>query len=128
MHFAESVRHWWRSRSSLRELGELDQATIAELARDNAIPASDFQRLASHGSMNAALLHRLLRREGIAPERLAHNEAGIMRDMAVICSGCAMTRRCRRDLDHQELVSPHERYCPNAETIKALRHHSGPMA
>ncbi|CAM5194177.1 hypothetical protein ARD30_01565 [Bosea thiooxidans] len=128
MHFAESVRQWWRVRSSRREFEALDRATIAELARDNAIAEADFHSLAFRGDTNPALLGRRLRREGIAPEQLAHEEAAVMRDMAVICSGCLMTRRCRRDLDHQGGALPDDGYCPNAETIDALSRRCKPMS
>jgi hypothetical protein len=46
--------------------------------------------------------------------------------MTVVCAGCLMTRRCRRDLDRGDDAWSHRQYCPNAETIDALRRGSQP--
>lgn len=124
MHFHVSVRQWWRVLCSQREFAALERATIAELARDNAIPEAEFRRLGLRGDADPALLRRLLEREGIDPEKLARSAGSIMRDMAVVCSGCPMTRRCRHVLDHQGFTLSHESFCPNAETIAALRKHA----
>lgn len=128
MHIAEAVRQWWRDQSLLRAFEDLDQTTVAELARDNALPEADLRRLASRIDTNSALVRRLLQRVGVDPDGLARNQAGVMRDMAVVCAGCAMTRRCRRDLDRHEGPLPHGRYCPNAETIEALHQGSRPAS
>lgn len=121
MQIVESVRQWWRVQSFLRRLGALGQITVAELARDNAISEADFRRLASRSDVQSSLLRRLLQRLGMDFDKLARNQAGVVRDMAVVCSGCAMTRRCRRDLDWEGVPLRHGRYCPNMATIKALR-------
>jgi hypothetical protein len=128
MHIAEAVRQWWRDQSLLRAFEDLDQTTVAELARDNALPEADLRRLASRIDTDSALVRRLLQRVGVDPDGLARNQAGVMRDMAVVCAGCAMTRRCRRDLDRHEGPLPHGRYCPNGETIEALHQGSRPAS
>ena len=128
MHIAEAVRQWWRDQSLLRAFEDLDQTTVAELARDNALPEADLRRVASRTDTDSALVRRLLQRVGVDPDGLARNQAGVMRDMAVVCAGCAMTRRCRRDLDRHEGPLPHGRYCPNAETIEALHQGSRPAS
>lgn len=124
MQIAETVRRWWRERA----FEALDRTTIAELARDNAVPEPDFRRLASCRRTESALLRRLLLRAGIDPEGLTRSQAGVMRDMTVVCAGCLMTHRCRRDLDRHECPLPHGRYCPNAATIEALHQGSKPMS
>ncbi|WP_457929362.1 DUF6455 family protein [Bosea thiooxidans] len=98
------------------------------MARDNAIPEAVFWRLGLCGDIEPPLLHRRLAREGIDPEQLAHKQASIMRDMVGVCAECSMTRRCRRDLDRQGIRSVHHQYCPNAETIEALRQGSDPLS
>lgn len=121
MQIVETVRQWWRIQSYLRKLEALGPVMMAELARDNAIPEADLRQLASRSDADSALLPRLLTRLGIDPEELAHRQASVMRDMAIVCAGCAMRRRCRSDLSQQDTPLRHGRYCPNMETIKALR-------
>lgn len=128
MPIADAVRQWWREQSLLRAFEALDRTTVAELARDNFIPEADFRRLASRSRTESALLRRLLQRVGIDPDTLARNQAGVMRDMTVVCAGCLMVQRCRRDLDRHEGPLPHGRYCPNAETIEALHQGSKPLS
>lgn len=121
MSIADAVRQWWREQSLLRAFEALDRTTVAELARDNFVPEADFRRLASRSRTESALLRRLLQRVGIDPDVLARNQAGVMRDMTIVCARCLMAHRCRRDLDRHEGPLPHGRYCPNAETIEALQ-------
>ena len=56
------------------------------------------------------------------PEELADSKSSVMRDMQIVCSGCSMTRRCRRALGRQSEVTNYSAYCPNAPTIDALLH------
>ena len=128
MPIAEMVRQWWRDQSVLRAFAALDRTTVAELARDNAVSEADFRRLASRSRTQSALLRRLLQRVGIDPDVLARKQAGVMRDMTIVCAGCLMAHRCRRDLDRHEGPLPHGRYCPNAETIEALHQGSKPQS
>ena len=128
MQIVETVRQWWRVQSYLRKLEALGPAAMAELARDNAVPEADLRRLASRSGADSALLPRLLERLGIDAGQLARQQAGVMRDMATVCAGCAMTRRCRSDLSQQGAPLRHGRYCPNTETIRALRQGSRPIS
>jgi hypothetical protein len=120
MQIVETVRQWWRVQSCLRKLEALGPAAMAELARDNAIPEADLRQLVSRSETDSALLPRLLKRLGIDPEQLAQRQASVLRDMTIVCAGCAMTRRCRSDLSQQDAPLRHGRYCPNTETIRAL--------
>ena len=92
MQIVEAVRQWWRVQSYLRKLEALGPAAMAELARDNAIPEADLRQLVSRRDSDSALLPRLLERLGIDPEQPARRQASVMRDMTIVCAGCAMTR------------------------------------
>lgn len=121
MRFAEPVRHWLRAQFSAREIDALDPATLRQLARDNGVPELNFYDLAARREAHAALLSRQLRRAGLDPEELARTHASVMRDMEIVCSGCAMTRRCRRGLDEPNAGLDGAGLCPNAHTIDALQ-------
>lgn len=121
MQIVDAVRQWWRVQSFLNKLEALGPAAIAELARDNAVSEADLRRLVSRSDADSSLLRRLLERLGIDFEHLARSQSGVVRDMAVVCAGCTMTRRCRSDLSQQDAPLRHGRYCPNMATIRALR-------
>ena len=121
MQIVEAVRQWWRVQSFLSKLEALGPAVMAEVARDNAVAEADLRRLASRKGADSSLLRRLLERLGADFDHLARSQASVGRDMAVVCAGCTMTRRCRSDLALQGAPMRHGRYCPNMATIKALR-------
>ncbi|MGY6249893.1 hypothetical protein ACXIUS_20495 [Bosea thiooxidans] len=120
MRFTESVRHWLNAQFPWREIKELDQETLAQLARDNAMAVSDFCTLAKSKSGNSELLRRQLAQAGLDPEKVADTKSSVMRDMQIVCSDCSMTRRCRRSLSRQSAAPTYSAYCPNALTIDAL--------
>ena len=121
MRLSESVRHWLKAQFPWKEMKALDKETIAQLARDNAMSVSDFSTLANSKSGNSELLPRQLTRAGLNPETVADAKSSVMRDMQIVCSGCFMTRRCRRKLSRQNSAPNYSAYCPNAPTIDALR-------
>ncbi len=121
MRFAQSVRHWLNAQFPWMEMKALDQETIAQLARDNAMAVSDFCSMANSKSGNSELLPRQLTRAGLNPERVAETKSSVMRDMQIVCSGCSMTRRCRRALSRENAAPDYSAYCSNAPTIDELR-------
>lgn len=121
MHFTMLLRQWRQRQSAVRELDALGTIALGELARDNALQETDLYSLASRDRADAGLLPRLLGAVGLNPDELSQRESGVMRDMAVVCSGCAMLHRCRKELDRRHAAECYRAYCPNAETIDALR-------
>jgi len=120
MRFTESLRHLLSAQFLLMEMKTLDQESIAQLARDNAMAVSDFCTLVHSKSGNLELLSRQLARAGL-PEKETNSKLSVMRDMQIVCSGCSMKRRCRRELSRQNDAPNYSSYCPNAPTIDALR-------
>lgn len=118
MQILETIRQWWRIQLFLRKLEALGQVTTAELARDIAIPEADFRRLASRSDTDSALLRRLLQRLGVDPEHLTRRHAAVMRDMAVVCSRCTMTRRLWRPISAAMLDSSEK---PPRISVSSLR-------
>ncbi|WP_332692505.1 DUF6455 family protein [Bosea sp. (in: a-proteobacteria)] len=121
MHLSELAQRWWQRRSGLRELDGLGHDALRELARDVAMNEVDLYNLVSRNASDAGLLPRLLANTGLDADRLSLQQPVVMRDMAIVCAGCAMTQRCRRELDRDEADLNYRQYCPNADTIGALR-------
>lgn len=121
MRFTESMRHWLNAQFPWSEIEALDQETLAQLSRDNAMAVSDFCTLVKSKGDNSELLRCQLGQAGLDPEKVADLKSSVMRDMQIVCSGCSVTRRCQRALSRQSDPPNYSVYCPNALTIDALR-------
>lgn len=120
MHLSEFAQRWWQRYSSVRELDALDREALRELAKDVAVQEADLYNLLSPKDAGEGLLSRLLRTIGLDADSLSRGQPAVMRDMAVVCSRCSMTRRCRRELTHQQARLNYSQYCANAYAINAL--------
>ncbi len=112
------ISNWRSDRKAGQELTSLETDELGALARDVGLSPDQLIRLTGRGARKE--LPRLLDAVGLAPERIGRAHPDVMRDMSIVCSGCAVARRCRRDLD-RGWVPVVQRYCPNTETIKALQ-------
>lgn len=120
MGLMTTIAHWRSGREAGHELTSLDPDGLGALARDVGLSTDQLTRLLARGAGGGEELQRLLQAAGLVPERIRRTRPDVMRDMSIVCSGCQVARRCRRDLDRgwAPLV---QRYCPNAETIRALQ-------
>lgn len=121
MHLLERVQHWWQRQSSLRQLDAVGRDALRDLARDVGVNEADLYNLVSRNASDAGLLPRLLASAGLDADRLSRQQPVVIRDMAIVCAGCTMTQRCRRELDREQALANYRQYCGNAETIGALR-------
>ena len=118
MDLMTTIRRWRAKRKAGEDLAHFDANELQALARDVGLSPEQLTRFARPGGGEE--LSRLLRFGGLVPERIERTHPDVMRDMCIVCSGCKAVRRCRRDLD-RGWAPVVQRYCPNAETIKALR-------
>lgn len=106
--------------ASERELDSLDAAQREELARDVGVPRGLFERLfrtERNDELERLMYALAIDTRGIAPA----NRGAVMRDMSIVCSGCALVSRCRRELDSGSAQRNYDQYCPNALSLNALR-------
>jgi hypothetical protein len=120
MGLMTTITHWQSRPTAGHELTSLEADGLGALARDVGLSPDQLTRLMARGSGGGEELPRLLQAVGLVPERTGRTHPDVMRDMSIVCSGCEATRRCRRDLD-RGWAPVVQRYCPNIETIKALR-------
>jgi uncharacterized protein YjiS (DUF1127 family) len=120
MNLMTTITHWRSSRKAGRELTSLDVDGLGALARDVGLSPDQLTRLTVRGAGSDEELARLLQAVGLVPERIGRTHPDVMRDMSIVCSGCAAARRCQRDLD-RGWAPVVQGYCPNSETIKALQ-------
>ena len=111
----------WKVRRALaNEFGSLDMAQREELARDVCVPDGVFERLYVAGDRTDEL-ERLMCALSLNVEQSEIATPGaVTRDMSLVCSGCLMINRCRRELEAGSAKQNYNDYCPNALTLNAL--------
>ncbi|BBB95194.1 transcriptional regulator with XRE-family HTH domain [Bradyrhizobium elkanii] len=111
---------WLKHRRELRELRELDDASLNQIAGDLRVSRDDLAALVRQGPHSADELPKLLEALGIDEEKLARTEPLVLRDMERVCSLCGHKRQCEHDLATGTSSTRYHQYCLNAATIDAL--------
>lgn len=121
MGVAEIWEKWKVRRALACELSSLDMTQREELARDVCVSEDAFERLYVTGERTDEL-ERLMSALSLDAEKMElANLGAITRDMSLVCSGCLMINRCRRELEAGTASDSYNEYCPNALTLNALR-------
>lgn len=112
---------WLERQASIREFNSLDATQREELARDTGVPQGVLENLSARGPSEKIELQRLMDALALDVEELRTTHAAVLRDMGVICSECCARSRCRRELDRHAASQNYHEYCPNTQTLSALR-------
>src|SRR5215213_2478037 len=119
------VSRWWRnwraSRANVNELEACGADHVADLARDVGVSASELRTIAAKWPDNVGLLSRRIAEIGLDTGQIISAEPQVMRDLQRACTQCAQHRRCVRDLDRDGTDRQWRQYCPNVQTLDALR-------
>lgn len=109
---------WRQQRAAAAELAAC--GTEADLiAHDLKMSRSELRGLAGMSHANDALLAERMISQGLDPVVISYTNSAVMQDLQRTCSYCRAKGRCARDLasDAGAVAS----YCPNEQTLKALR-------
>lgn len=101
------------------ELQRLDQREIEVIARELNLSKAELAALILKPSGSLRSLSRRLSHAGLAEDHLEASHGDVLRDLRRVCSQCASTARCARDLNHARQATP-AKYCPNEQTLRAL--------
>ena len=121
MDLIELYRRWLQCRADSRELDALGPEGRALLARDVFVTPEVLSRGSRTLAGSPPGLPRLMRSLGLDPAGVERRFSSVMRDMQVVCAGCAEAKHCGTDLESANGGLAIEGYCPNATTLKALR-------
>lgn len=117
---AELVRRWKELAANVRELAALDQM-MENMGQDLGLSSAELRALAAKGSNAAKELACLLKTLRIDFQVLAQNEPLVLRDLQRLCALCDHKRECNRDIAVGALAARYQNYCPNADTVRALK-------
>lgn len=118
-----SIMEIWETLQSrlaaVREFNTLDMDQREELARDIGVSEPVLERLFT--SVRDQELERLMYALSLDDRKTKlTNRGAVMRDMSIVCSECALVKRCQRELQEGSASRNYNEYCPNALTLNAL--------
>jgi hypothetical protein len=120
MGVAEIWEKWKVRRALANELSSLDMIQREELARDVCVSEEAFERLYVAGPRTDQLEQLMCVLALDAATTEIENPGAVTRDMSLVCSGCLMINRCRRELEAGLAKQNYNEYCPNALTLNAV--------
>lgn len=123
--FTQRIASWLASRRQIhRERQELAGCGtgLEALARDVGVSSpTELLGLIGEGPHSADLLADMASTLSIPLEKLKHSDAGLVRALQVNCSRCGDKGRCKRELSEETAALNYHDFCPNAETLDAMR-------
>ncbi len=117
-HVVSRWRRWWGYPS---DLDAMPPDEIAQLARDLSLTGTELRDLAARGPEACHLLYERMRTLGLTAADVERTAPGLMRDLQRTCSCCADKRVCERELAASPDSPGWTRYCPNAESLTAVK-------
>jgi hypothetical protein len=104
-------------RTELRVCSEND---LHQIARDVGLSDRDLLRLGGSNRGPSELMPQRLEQLHLDPAYVKSAHPATYRDLERVCSCCAASERCARDLASGDVESGMRDYCLNAPTIDAL--------
>src|SRR5689334_11438807 len=118
------LKNWRERPTALTELEACGDREVERIANDAGMSVGDLRVLAGKWPDAAHLAERRMAALGLDAARMRETEPAVMRDVQRVCSLCASKRVCVHDLDRDPANAAWHEYCPNEETLDALRSRS----
>ena len=115
---------WWQDlRAARMRLRELQQCgdNLEHIARDVGLSSSDLYAMAAKPPDAADQQKQRLAALDIDRASLLRRHPRVARDLERVCSLCGQKRRCERDLSSHPNDPVWRTYCPNTQTLDALK-------
>jgi hypothetical protein len=118
MQAVEALGNWWKRCSSIAAFDQIGSDEARNVAKDLDTSVAELRLLAGQSADSADLLPRRLLHRKIDPAAV---EPGVMRDLQRCCSQCGAKVLCEHELDDHPKSAKWPEYCPNEQTIDALK-------
>jgi hypothetical protein len=119
------IVRWWQNwmgcSRSLDDLRRLGPQEVERFAHDVGVAGSDLRPLAGKWPNSAELLSRRLTSLGFDETELGLSRPGVLRDLQRVCTLCATKGRCEHDFAYRPSDPSWQAYCPNSQTLVALK-------
>jgi hypothetical protein len=120
-----ALRDWARERiAALRPDGQFAECAddeVTRMANDFGLTNDELRYMARFGPDAANLLLKRLDALGLDVDVLATEQPGVMHDLQRLCSMCASKKQCQKDFARDAQNPAWQDYCPNEDTLVALR-------
>jgi hypothetical protein len=116
--FVEAVKGFWQKRAAVNELAACDGWEVTRIGQDLGISGADLRLLATRDKRAADLLNRRLETLRLDPTSV---DPAVRRDLQRCCSNCDTKQLCAHELEDKPKIASWPKYCPNEQTIAALR-------
>ena len=117
------MRHWKDTTAARNELAQCGCEEVARMAHEFGMSSAELGELARQGPDAAIRLPQMLAALGIDGAAINRDEPAVMRDLERMCSLCEHKRECSNDLASGRAGAHYHDYCPNADTLDALKAH-----
>ena len=114
----DAFGNWWKRRASIAAFDQIGADEAQNVARDLGTSIAELRLLAGHGADSADLLQRRLLDLKIDPAAV---DPAVLRDLQRCCSQCREKVLCEHELDDHPRSAEWPKYCPNEQTIDALK-------
>lgn len=112
----------WRQRLAVRaEIAAVDPDDLREILHDLNIEASALPTLVDPSGHSRVLLPAMLHRVGLDGPAIEARHPAVANDLRRVCAGCTVKGPCRRALEAGDSALRCMSFCPNAQTLDALR-------
>ena len=119
-----AIANWvkrYRQAAGLRaELNHFGPEDVAATARDIGVSLEELRFAVEKGPHAADELARLLKALGVDPDKLAHADPAMMRNLQKVCLACEVKGHCRHELATGSAARNYRGYCPNAITLDQM--------
>ncbi|MGC2856076.1 hypothetical protein ACM64Y_11430 [Novispirillum sp. DQ9] len=119
--FAARVSAWHQRLALRAEIDAVDVDDLREILHDLNIDASALPTLVDPSGRSRVLLPAMLHRVGLDGPAIEARHPAVANDLRRVCAGCTVKGPCRRALEAGDSALRCLAFCPNAQTLDALR-------
>ena len=123
--FMDAILRGWHplysARARTAELNACSDHELSRMARDLALSPRDLRQVTALGADAARLLPRRMAALDLDFDEVSRTQPHVMWDLQQLCTLCDSKKRCARDLATNPDSPGWRDYCPNEDTLTALK-------
>lgn len=117
----ERIHAWVQHRREIAELRDLDGNEFKRMAHELGLAPGYLDMLVQQGPPDAAELPLMMKALGFSQKTIDAINPREFRDMQTCCGECQHKQTCRSDISAETAAQNYQRYCANADAIRAIK-------